>query len=313
MRLHERQHNKTFKIGFGSCIAEPVSPIWKTLQEEDFDLFIFLGDTVYFKEKDLHPYQPDTLRKEYENLFAVPSFQDFLQSTKHFAIWDDHDFAANNSDSTFEHSKASFKLFKEFWHTNSTPESFHGTLVGKQRHDWLQLLSLDNRSYRVNPPAKNTRLLGPKQLAWLLKTLRSDTAAVTLIASGGQLLASASAAGEPFGAFPREQTRFIEALRKKKSPTIIISGDLHYAEILKLEDSAHTVIEVTSSPLSAPLREPLKSSVQARRIASVYGSKNYGVLEFFNRGDNIKLKTSIKDELGRELIQHYENLPNKGS
>ncbi|MBL7752241.1 MAG: hypothetical protein JNN29_12715, partial [Chitinophagaceae bacterium] len=80
------------RIAFGSCGHEDEpQPVLALAAEQKPDAFIFLGDNIYGDTDEM-----DTLRAKYNRLAAKPEFQLLRNSTKLFAIWDDHDFGRND-------------------------------------------------------------------------------------------------------------------------------------------------------------------------------------------------------------------------
>jgi alkaline phosphatase D len=63
------------------------------------DLMLWLGDNVYFRGADWT--SEANMRARYRRDRAIPSVQPLLAATRHYAIWDDHDFGPNDSDGTF--------------------------------------------------------------------------------------------------------------------------------------------------------------------------------------------------------------------
>ena len=55
------------------------------------------------------------MKKKYEQLGAIPSFQLLKANTSILATWDDHDFGPNDSDRGFYNKYATQQAFKDFW------------------------------------------------------------------------------------------------------------------------------------------------------------------------------------------------------
>src|SRR5690606_36245725 len=65
--------------------------------------------------------------------------------------------------------------------------------------------------------------------------------------------------------------------RHSKTPTIIISGDRHFAEISKLDTPAGELFDITSSSMNQSLGA-LKEE-NPHRVGEVYPGHNFGVIE----------------------------------
>ena len=114
------------KIVFTSCMdaeRDPVQPVWNRIAAEKPDVLMLLGDQIYMDWGDLNepkwladlraelPKQTRTLKRfakamhrRYARQWAVESFRSMLRGLPHgrgedrlLVIWDDHDFAWNNS------------------------------------------------------------------------------------------------------------------------------------------------------------------------------------------------------------------------
>ena len=98
-------------IAFGSCVHQDhEQPIWKAINAENADLFVLLGDNIYGDTEDMA-----VLKAKYKKLGANPGFQQLRASTPLVAVWDDHDFGANDADSTSPVAAEALKVFFEQW------------------------------------------------------------------------------------------------------------------------------------------------------------------------------------------------------
>jgi hypothetical protein len=95
----------SLKIIVGSCIYQfqGLKKIWmpgngwdifKAMLQEDADMMLWLGDNVYYRNKDFKSKEAKAIKNLYvRNMIA----QDFFKSTLHYSIWDDHDYGENNA------------------------------------------------------------------------------------------------------------------------------------------------------------------------------------------------------------------------
>ncbi len=87
------------KIAFGSCAKQWLpQPIWKSIGNENSDLFIFLGDAIYGDWNDTNVFEvtSETLDRDYKKLAAIPEFKKFRESTPIIATWDNHDYGVSS-------------------------------------------------------------------------------------------------------------------------------------------------------------------------------------------------------------------------
>lgn len=236
-------------------------------------LMLWLGDNLYFREVDLE--SPWAMDSRYRQVRASPSLARLLRATRHYAIWDDHDYGPNNGNRAFVHKADSLRLFRRYW---ANPSHGQADLPGIYTHFAIQdadIFLLDDRYYRASDhsveqayefdllrEAKDllfgynaaTRILGKRyddqelawlpmtktlygegQLDWLRQALLQSTATFKIIAGGSQFLASEGNA-EGWHHFPREREAFLTWLEKQGIQGVLfLSGDRHHSELLRLE------------------------------------------------------------------------------
>ena len=120
-----REDAPDFTVALGSCNyigeAELDRPgksygsgygIFESISNKNPDIMVWGGDNIYLREADwdsksgiYHRYSHTRKIKETQKLFA---------KTQNFAIWDDHDFGANDSDRGFYNKNLTQKAFKDF-------------------------------------------------------------------------------------------------------------------------------------------------------------------------------------------------------
>lgn len=104
------------KIAFTSCMsatAYPNQPVWKTIQDQNPDILVLLGDSIYndcphisIGGDMVHPKDLtdntfcDHMHDLYKQQLAVPQFKKLINTVPTYAIWDDHDFLWNDADAS---------------------------------------------------------------------------------------------------------------------------------------------------------------------------------------------------------------------
>ena len=169
-----------------------------------------------------------------------------------------------------------------------------------------------------------TTILGEEQWTWLAQELETSTAQVHIVISSIQVL-STNPAMEGWGHFPMERERLLQLLNSKRpSGLVLLSGDVHHAEILdpipnpdKTTTTTTTFLqkktaflEVTSSglthsctmPFYGKLCEPLvKHFASHRRNASDYFlGRNFGTLQV--DWTNQRLVVAVHDQTGDVVL-----------
>lgn len=246
-------------LGFGSCMSQRRSQrFWQAILSRRYHQWAFLGDNVYPEQDTL-----ESLIEAYAELAKEPALKQLIAQSPVAATWDDHDFGADNADSSLSFKKESLELFKNFWkqdYASQTNGVYSAQMVehqGKKIH--LILLDLRyNRTPYLNAqrdPAGSSeghldgQLMGAEQWAWLEAELEKP-ADLRIIGSSIQVL-SYEHNFEKWKNYPAEFERLMTLVGRISSPTIFISGDRHLHEVSKLQlVSGRTLYDFTSSGLN---------------------------------------------------------------
>ncbi|MYD46500.1 MAG: alkaline phosphatase family protein [Gammaproteobacteria bacterium] len=326
----------TTQLAFGSCIDESKQnhPIWKALNSKKPEVMVFLGDNLYFKHSDLNQNTTlDTLKIYYDRLAETPGLQLLRESsTEILAIWDDHDYGPNDSDSTFPLKKLTQKQFLNFWYgtpldAEPRPGIYRSVFykVGDKtmlvilldtrffRTPWKRDLRVDEPSYGAILPTteSDVTMLGDEQWTWLEDQLQQQ-ADLHILVSSIQVL-PVDHDSERWDGMPTERDRLLQLVANASAYTIILSGDRHLAEASKLPrseytDLKHDLYEFTSSPMTSGAGHGRKEVNRYRALKNNVRVNNFGLLtidwskdvikaEFINRRGNSVQQISISKEL----------------
>ena len=281
------------RIAFGSCNLLPKSTIWHSILEAKPDLMLFLGDNIYLG--DYHFGDQEKIFSKYTKDFSEPDLARLLKQIPSYAIWDDHDVGPNNADSSYPGLNASLLAFRKFWKNNPAgpPELSEGVAFSLVKGP-VEILMTDNRTYRRHyKRSDKPAFFGDKQLAWIEKRLSDSSAKLIVIASGTQLLSS-DGNRESLDAYPEEQKRLLDLVSRYNRPIVFLSGDLHYGEILNREIAGRQVLEITSSPLTAFVRNNTRIYSRKERFRQiVVPENNFGLLEISASSDSLNGRASL--------------------
>ncbi len=312
------------KIAFGSCGHETDDqPILEVVIKHQPDLFIYLGDNIYGDTKDM-----DVLRAKYALLAAKPEFQKLRQEVPLLATWDDHDYGWNDSGRHYEFKEESKEIFLNFWGEpgNSARRKHEGIYTSyyfKNQGKTLQIILLDNRTFRDDlrryrgelhyenkffypldyfpHETTDSTLLGEEQWAWLEKELQQP-ADVRIIGSGTQFSISYNGY-EAWANFPHERQRMLDLIKKTRANGVLfITGDVHYAEISKLEDEGlYPVYDVTASGLTSTWHFATPND---NRIEGPIMDNHFGMLTIDWQATNPTIKMEVFDIRDNQRIEH---------
>jgi hypothetical protein len=155
----------------------------------------------------------------------------------------------------------------------------------------VHLILLDVRTNRDPYFGQAQDFLGAEQWAWLERVLRETPAELTVIGSGLQVVSKGDIAiAESWYKLPQSQARLLALLAAARvEGALIISGDVHFAEISRLTCPAlgYPLYDVTSSGLTHSWGGLLKRTVVdiclmgAERLpgTTFVSDKNWGELE----------------------------------
>jgi len=320
------------RIGFGSCAeGGKEQPIWQAVLAAKPELFLFLGDNVYGDTRDLV-----VLRAKYAEFARQPGFAKLRDTTPLAATWDDHDFGEDDAGGDYPQKEASRQVFFEFWgepvdSPRRDRDGVYASYVFGPPGRRVQVILLDLRYNRTplvrqEPGARNYRswawarhrkglevpgpyarnpdpkatMLGERQWQWLERQL-AVPADLRLIGSSLQVLADFPG-WEGWSLFARDQQRLIDLIRRKSANGVVfLSGDMHYAELSRLDVNVpYTLWDLTSSGLTEvwPAATP-----NANRVSDVIREPNFGLIEIDWQGAQTMVTLSVMDQRGTRRIE----------
>jgi alkaline phosphatase D len=316
------------RIAFGSCAeVDKPQPVWDPVLARKNDLFIFLGDNIYGDTRDM-----SVLSAKYAKFAAIPGVARLRATTPVVAMWDDHDFGENDAGGDYPMKEQSRKVFLDFWQepadsprrnrdgvyasyvfglpgqrvqvilpdlrynrTALTPRELGGT----DYQTWAEARVASGQPlpgpYVRNPDIKAT-MLGERQWQWLERQLEVP-AELRLFGSSVQVLADFTG-WESWANFAHDQQRLFDLIRRKRANGIVfLSGDIHYAELSRLDVNVpYTLWDLTSSGLTEEWRV---ATPNANRASEVVADANFGFVDVDWQGAATKLTLGIVDTTGR--------------
>ncbi len=312
------------KIAFGSCgWQDEPQPVLAIAAEQKPDAFIFLGDNIYGDTENM-----DTLRAKYERWGAMNDFKKLDSATRILATWDDHDYGWNDSGKWYPFRKESKEIFLEFFKEPAESERrmhegiYHTEYISTGDNK-VQVILLDVRTFRNNllpydssaelPRKKyfyeldyvphvsaDSTLLGAEQWKWLESEL-SKPADLRLVCSGSQFGIEFNGY-EAWANFPHEQKRMLELIKQTKANGVIfLTGDVHYAEISKLEEPGlYPVYDVTASGITSTWDFP---TLNKNRIEGPVMENHFGLLTIEWEADPV-IRMEIIDKARNSRVEY---------
>ena len=316
------------RIAFGSCAdVDKPQPVWDPVLARKNDLFIFLGDNIYGDTRDM-----SVLSAKYAKFAAIPGVSRLRATTPVVAIWDDHDYGENDAGGDYPMKEPSREVFLDFWQEPADSprrnrDGVYASYVFGPPGQRVQVILPDLRYNRtaltprelgdadyktwaqarmatgqplpgpyVRNPDLQATMLGKRQWQWLERQLEVP-AELRLFGSSVQVLAD-STGWEAWANFPHDEQRLIDLIRRKRANGLVfLSGDIHYAELSKLDVNVpYTLWDLTSSGLTEEWHVPTPN---ANRASEVVADANFGYVDIDWRGAATKLTLGIVDATGR--------------
>lgn len=243
-------------LGATSCLggSNPDLDNVARVAEQDPDLFLLLGDTVYADGS----VTPEDYRGFYLDQFSKPSMRTLFARTSIVATWDDHEVSNNwvlgegnaLQDGVTEPQLAdATAVFREALPQRRGPG---GSGVWR-KVSWgrvLDLFVLDSRGER-----DLDRIVSEEQLAWVLDGLRASEATFKLVLCSVHLTDHLALFGplneiDRWQGYPEQREPLVAACAEVPG-TLVITGDMHYSGLQRLDPEGgpgHDVWEVAAGP-----------------------------------------------------------------
>ena len=303
------QAEEELTVAFGSCHkgTKPF-PVLDTIVEQKPDIFIWVGDNIYGDSKDVA-----VLRKKYDRLLNLPSYQKLATATTIIGTWDDHDYGKDNAGKEFPAKEASQKEFLRFlkvpkeslrWQREGVYSLFD---LGEGAHS-IRFILLDTRYHRDELGSDGT-ILGEEQWRWLEESLVNSPASVNVMVSSIQVLPK-DHRFEKWDDFPKERQRLLALLaRPEVPPVVLLSGDRHLSEISEVKDEVgYPLVEVTSSSLNLPFGGR-PDEVNQYRLGPNFRAANWGMLTISWDKENVAtVAATVRDVEGKAQLSHSVRL-----
>lgn len=247
------------RFALGSCVNDQYesTETWIQLSKDRPDLFFLLGDAAYtdhlgFRRKAADPAQLWRRHAETRNHIAFYFFKRLIPT---LMTWDDHDFGVNNGNRHYPYAKESAEILLSFFPQDPAVSSAltAGPGVASLFKAFGQnFFLLDNRSFRSGDGEGKPQHWGLEQKEWLRReALASDCP--TWLMNGSQFFGAYLRGESVEGQHPESLARLGQILRDLPQVAVLVSGDIHFSEYMKIEKSwaGYETFEITSSSLGS--------------------------------------------------------------
>lgn len=295
------------RIAFGSCAKQwQHQTIWDAVLAAKPDLWLFLGDNIYGDTDGMTAWlvSKEQMTGEWNRLADKPEFQKARAQIPMMATWDNHDYGSHAGGAEFSMKGGTKEAFLTFWgEPKDSPRwkrsGIYDAKIFGPKGKRVQIILLDtkyNRSpFKPDLRPKEERLkagkvggyfpdndpskthLGEEQWAWLEEELKKP-AEVRLIGSSTQVIPNQKGMDE-WGNFPLERQRLFDLVAKTNANgVILLSGNVHFAELSRHEQIAYPLVELTSSGMTH-INELYGKAANDYRVGGPYIAHNFGMVE----------------------------------
>lgn len=285
------------------------SSIFETMAKEKTAFMLWLGDSWYTREVDYLDEWGLWNRASHDR--AAPVLQNFLKSTSHFAIWDDHDYGPNDIGMNYILKDKSRNVFMNYFTNTSYGMGGEG-IYSMISYSDVDVFMMDDRWWRSADATKDSvdgkpnatkTMWGKTQLEWLKNSLLFSSASFKIIATGSQVLNPVS----PFDKLlncPAEYDELMNFLSKNKiNGVVFLTGDRHHSEIIKVERAGtYPLYDITASPLTSGTHK--FGGVEKNnpfRILGIDEKQNYSKISFSGAGKQRKMLVEFFGVKGDKL------------
>eukprot|EP01117_Protostelium_nocturnum_P010183 TRINITY_DN3641_c0_g1_i1.p1 TRINITY_DN3641_c0_g1~~TRINITY_DN3641_c0_g1_i1.p1 ORF type:complete len:454 (-),score=134.57 TRINITY_DN3641_c0_g1_i1:153-1514(-) len=311
------------KLAFGSCNKQRLEQtVWDGILSYNPDLWVWLGDVVYVDIMLLpgyfFPRSLTYIKGEYDYQKNHPKYKQLIEKIPTIGVWDDHDYGLNNAGGEVKFKADTQKIFLDFidepkesprWDRKGIWGSYNYGPAGKR----VKVILLDVRYWR--DPLGDTKgdILGPDQWVWLEEELKNSDAQINLIASGTQVLPWDKPLQEKWSHYPIARQKLFDLINQYKVPGVIfLSGDVHYAEMLKSDlISTYPIWEATSSGMTHTCQTQSRGlcgwylhrfATSTYHVSEFFYDFNFGTIDFHWDAPEPRLDISIRNENGTAVV-----------
>ncbi|MEM7143502.1 MAG: alkaline phosphatase D family protein [Verrucomicrobiota bacterium] len=247
----------TIAFGGGAGYVPEYEHMWETIAAIEPRALLLLGDNVYIDD----PETPEMQRFHYYRRQSQTEWAALAKQVPVYGIWDDHDFTTNDGWGGPEIENPAWKrdvweIFKENWDNpyygggDDNPGCWFDFRIGD-----VHFILLDGRYYRESPKTENPSMLGPVQLKWLKKTLKTSDATFKVLCCNVPMAPNVKPGSkDTWDGYGEERQSIYEFIAKQKIPgVIILSADRHRSDAYKIDtgiDGMYPLYEFSSSRLT---------------------------------------------------------------
>lgn len=276
--------------------------MWKAVREEEPEVLFFVGDTTY-SDFTVGSGEGSYWFRYLQTRRNLDVFQ-WRRLVPVFAVWDDHDFGANDGNSNFKLKDATKNFFQAAFGSVARPGLVHGPGVSScLRLAGQRFVLLDGRYFRSAPRApSNETHWGQLQEEWLFEQIGTGTEPTWLL-NGSQYFGGYLGSDSFENHHPKQFERVLSRLSKVEAPVIFGSGDTHFSELMRIEPAklGYETFEITSSAIHSVLHTDGTEYDNPRRMVMT-NSTNFVMVDSSARAGSLAARVKCVGPERRNLF-----------
>lgn len=305
----------SFTIAAASCMRVGTNgAVFDTIRGLDPLVFLQMGDFHYANIGDDDPGEfRDVLDLQLTR--AAPSA--LFRSTPIGYVWDDHDYGADNADSTSPSRPAAMEVYREY--VPHYPLQGDDAPIGQAfTIGRVRVIMTDTRSARSPagiPDDGDKTMLGAEQLAWFERELLTAADEFPLIVwvNAVPWIAAAEAGGDGWNGYATERARIADLIAANDiDGLVMVSGDAHMVAIDDGSNNDFSTVDGDGFPVlhAAALDRPGHVRGGPYSHGTFPGGGQFGVIEVTDvGGDEITVELSGRTWENDELVSYEFTVP----
>ena len=302
----------SFEFAFASCARLGSNgAVYDAIREADPLFFLAIGDWHY---ANIDTNNPDLFRDAYQETLTSPAQAALYRSTSVGYVWDDHDYAGNNSDSRSVAREAARLAYRESVPHYPLPAGdgdaaiYQAFTVGRAR-----FIMTDTRSERTptsEPDGPSKSMLGVQQKEWLKSELLAARDRYPLIVwvNPDPWIDPAGPGKDSWGGYATERSEMADFIAENGiTGVLMLSGDAH---MLAIDDGTNSDFS-TAGNAGFPVFHAAALDKHGRVKGGPYsegaypGSGQFGLVQVVdNGGPEITVTLSGRNWKSEEIVSY---------
>lgn len=270
------------RIAIASCMkdiyVDSRESMWEALAQTEPDMIFLNGDTCY-ADKDNDNEDEAGFWRRYVDTRSLIGFFRFKKLIPMVACWDDHDYGKNNGDKNWSKKDLIKDIFEIFWDSETGAELKHGPGMSLIITAFGQRFCMTDGRYFKDPGSEGS-YWGVAQEEFLFEELEKSSQPAWLM--NGTLFFGGYLKWESLE-YEKEKNfkQILERLSKIEAPVTFVSGDVHFSEIMQIEEDilGYKTHEFVSSSMHSSTFPFLHLRAKNKRRLDATSIHNFMVFE----------------------------------